>query len=269
MRAMMNTLILSISAIAALVPAAVLPFRHAPARDTVFWLMLAVATAGPALWIWNSLGTGWHTGLAPALWITVFASLVLFALLAFSMREVWRLSPLLMPYLAIIGVLATVWLHQPARPLGGLVPSAWVQFHILVSVLTYGLLTIGAVAGLAVLLQEHALKRKRPSKLTRLLPSVADGERIQVTLLTAGAVILGLGLLSGMAAQFYQTGQLIEVSHKISLSIVTFLIIVVLLAIHIRTGIRGRRAARYFLVAYLLITLAYPGVKFVTDVILT
>jgi ABC-type uncharacterized transport system permease subunit len=269
MRAMMNTLILSISAIAALVPAAVLPFRHAPARDTVFWLMLAVATAGPALWIWNSLGTGWHTGLASALWITVFASLVLFALLAFSMREVWRLSPLLMPYLAIIGVLATVWLHQPARPLDGLVPSAWVQFHILVSVLTYGLLTIGAVAGLAVVLQEYALKRKRPSKLTRLLPSVADGERIQVTLLTAGAGILGLGLLSGMAAQFYQTGQLIEFSHKIALSIVTFLIIVVLVAIHIRTGIRGRRAARYFLVAYLLITLAYPGVKFVTDVILT
>ncbi|CAN0547040.1 unnamed protein product, partial [Laminaria digitata] len=59
-----------------------------------------------------------------------------------------------------------------------------------------------------------------------------------------------------------------EVSHKTALSIATFAIIVFLLAVHIRTGIRGRRAARYVLVAYLLITLAYPGVKFVTDVVL-
>ena len=87
--------------------------------------------------------------------------------------------------------------------------------------------------------------------------------------MTTGAVVLGFGLLSGMAAQYYQTGQLIEFSHKTALSIVTFAIILILLAVHIRTGIRGRRAARYFLVAYLLITLAYPGVKFVTDVILT
>jgi ABC-type uncharacterized transport system permease subunit len=138
-----------------------------------------------------------------------------------------------------------------------------------VSVLTYGLLTIGAMAGLAVMLQERALKLKRPGRLTRILPSVADGERIQVALLTAGAAILGCGLLSGMAAQFFESGHLIEFTHKIALSVLTFVTIVVLLAVHIRTGIRGRRAARYILVAYLLITLAYPGVKFVTDVILT
>ncbi len=35
-----------------------------------------------------------------------------------------------------------------------------------------------------------------------------------------------------------------------------------------QTGIRGRRAARWALLAYLLLTLAYPGVKFVTDVLM-
>lgn len=269
MRPMINTLALSISAVVSLLPAAVLPFRRVPSRDAFYWLTLAVAVAGPALWIWNAFGAGWQTGLAPALWITVFASLALFALLSALMREVWRLTPLLLPYLGIIGGLATIWLHQPSQPLHGFVPSAWVTFHILVSVLTYGLLTIGAVAGLAVVLQERALKRKRPGRLTRLLPSVADGERIQVTLLTAGAAILGCGLLSGMAAQFFQTGALVEFSHKTTLSFATFVIIVILLLVHIRTGIRGRQAGRYFLVAYLMITLAYPGVKFMTDVVLT
>jgi ABC-type uncharacterized transport system permease subunit len=40
-----------------------------------------------------------------------------------------------------------------------------------------------------------------------------------------------------------------------------------LLLVHRRGGISGRRAARYVLFTYLLLTLAYPGVKFVTDVI--
>lgn len=266
---MLNSLTLSISAVITLIPAAILPFRQAPARDSVFWLLLAVAIAGPLVWIWIAFEPGWRTGLAATLWITVAASLVMYGVLTLAMREVWRLAPLLFPYLTVIGIFATIWIQQPERPLAGAAPSAWVQFHILISVLTYALLTIGAVAGLAVVLQEHALKRKRPSKLTRLLPSVADGERIQVALLTAGAAILGCGLLSGMAAQFYLTGELIEFSHKTALSIATFAIIVILLAVHIRTGIRGRRAARYVLVAYLLITLAYPGVKFVTDVVLT
>ena len=44
--------------------------------------------------------------------------------------------------------------------------------------------------------------------------------------------------------------------------------LVVLLIADRRTGVRGRRAARYVLLAYLLLTLAYPGVKFVTDVVL-
>lgn len=260
---------LSLSAVAALVPAALLPFRRDPARDTVFWLLLAVAVVGPAVWIWISFDTGWHTGLASALWITVTASLVLFVALAALMRDAWRLAPLLLPYMVVIGGLATIWLHQPERPLAVATPSVWVQFHIVVSVMTYALLTIGAIAGLAVTLQERALKRKRPSRLTRILPSVADGERIQVSLLAAGAVILGCGLVSGMAAQYFESGQLVEFSHKIALSVLTFVTIVILLAVHIRTGIRGRRVARYILVAYLLITLAYPGVKFVTDVVLT
>jgi len=33
--------------------------------------------------------------------------------------------------------------------------------------------------------------------------------------------------------------------------------------------VRGRQAARGILLAYLLLTLAYPGVKFVTDVLMS
>jgi ABC-type uncharacterized transport system permease subunit len=45
-------------------------------------------------------------------------------------------------------------------------------------------------------------------------------------------------------------------------------VIGILLLARYRNGIRGRRAARLALLAYLLLTLAYPGVKFVTDVLI-
>lgn len=266
---MATTLLLSFSALAALLPATLLPYRQSPVRDGVFWLLLAVAVAGPLLWIWIAFAPGWRTGLASALWITVAASLVLFAILSGIMREAWRLAPLLLPYLFVIGCIATIWLQQPERALLSDAPSAWIRFHIAVSVATYAFLTIGAIAGLAVMLQERALKNKRPGGFTRLLPSVAGAEAIQVRLLFGGAAILGCDLLSGIAAQYFLTGDYIQLNHKVAFSLVTFAIIAVLLAIHALTGVRGRRAARYVLVAYLFMTLAYPGVKFVTDVVLT
>ncbi|HCH57633.1 MAG TPA: hypothetical protein DEV64_11150, partial [Rhodospirillaceae bacterium] len=201
-------------------------------------------------------------------WITIAASLFVFGVLSALMREVWRLAPLLLPYMMLLAAVATLWIDQPGRPMVDQAPTVWVQFHILISVVTYGLLTIGAISGFAVVLQERALKRKKPGGFVRMLPSVADGEQIQVSLLAMGGAVLACGLLSGMAAEFFQSGELIVLKHKTALSLMTFAVIMVLLLMHARTGIRGRRAARYFLASYLLITLAYPGVKFVTDVVL-
>ena len=58
------------------------------------------------------------------------------------------------------------------------------------------------------------------------------------------------------------------INHKTVLSLVAFVVIGILLVAHFRTGIRGRRASRLVLLAYLLLTLGYPGVKFVTDILL-
>ena len=85
----------------------------------------------------------------------------------------------------------------------------------------------------------------------------------------ASAIVLGCGLVSGMASQYFVDGSLFPFDHKAVLSLIALAVIIVLLVVHRRTGIRGRRAARIVLLAYLLLTLAYPGVKFVTDVLLS
>ena len=270
----MEDLLFSLSALAALLPAAFVALRRRDGgrgeegRDTTFWLTLAVAVTGPLVWAFSNMSGTWQTGLSTTLWVTIAASMIIFAAITVLNDNAWRLTPLLIPYMTVLAVLAIFWQHAPeSHPLMNN-PGSWVKAHILISVATYALVTIAAVAALAAFLQERALKTKRPTPLSRMLPSVAESESLLVRLLIIGEVVLGLGLATGMATQYQETGSFINWGHKAILSLSAFSIIAILLAAHFNSGVRGRRVTRFVLLAYLLLTLGYPGVKFVTDVLI-
>jgi len=46
------------------------------------------------------------------------------------------------------------------------------------------------------------------------------------------------------------------------------LVIAIILFLQERTGVRGKIAVRFIMFAYLLLTLAYPGVKFVAQIVI-
>lgn len=263
--------LLSVAALSALVPAALAPVIRPPSgdgRDSTFWLLLGVAIAGPLLWVIVELGPNWRTGLAAALWLSIATSLVLFAIVAATQPVASRLAPLLLGYLFLLGVLATIWQHAPERPMASDPPPVWLQAHILVAVIAYGLLTLAAVAGAGVFVQERALKQKKLTAFSRQLPSIAEGEKLLARLLTASEIVLAVALVTGMIIGWLERRALLRLDHKTVLSLLTFAVIALLLWLHHGGGISGRRAARYVLFAYLLLTLGYPGVKFVTDVIM-
>ncbi len=265
---MPENLIFNLSAIVALLPSALLPLRRDHGRDLLFWLVLLVAVAGPLILVLASMASAWRTDLSMTLWVTVAATMIVFAATAAVTREGWRLTQLISSYMACLGILAIIWSQAQHKPIPADAPSGWIGAHITVSVVTYALVTLAAVAALAAFLQERALKRKHPTTLTRLLPSVADCESLLVRLLVLGELVLALGLATGMALQHEETGSLLVFDHKTVLTVTTFAVIGVLLWAHFKTGLRGRKAARIVLLAYLLLTLGYPGVKFVTDVIM-
>jgi ABC-type uncharacterized transport system permease subunit len=260
-------LVMNLSALVALLPAC-LAAQRAGARDWLFWSTLTLAVVVPALTVLGLMGGAWRTGLGAALWLTIAACLVLFAVLALASRTAARLAPLLLPYLLVLGVLATAF-GEPAEPLfAPAAPAAWVVLHIVLSITTYALLTLAAVAGFGVLLQERALKQRQPTGLSRLLPAMADGDRLQWRLLVGSVVVLALGVATGMATEHFDRGVLLRLDHKTLFSLLTLVLVVGLVIAHHRSGLRGRRAARLVLLAYILLSLAYLGVKFVTDVLI-
>ncbi len=264
-----NNLMLSLTAMIALVPASVLPYRRTSQRpDLLFWAVLGAAVAGPVSFTLVQLVDTWKTGLGVALWVSIAASISIFAAICVFAREAWRLTPLLLPYLCLLALLAIVWGEAPQANRPAVRPDAWLLVHIVVSIATYALCTLAAMAGAAVVIEERALKRKRTTRLIGILPPLAEAEALQIRLLAAAEVVLGAGVVTGIALQYLNSGNLLAFDHKTVLSLLAFAVIAALLLIHHYTGLRGQRAARLVLLAYLLLTLAYPGVKFVTDVLM-
>jgi len=259
----------SLAALMALLPSGIYCFRHADVRrPAAYWTLLAVAVAGPGAWALAQVSGGWRADFSSALWITIAATMALFFVMAMALKDAWRLTPLLILYMLLLGFLAMIWQHASERGPGTVGPDGWVSLHIAVSVLTYAFATLAALAALAAFLQERALKLKRPTKLTHKLPSVADSDRLLVRLLTLAALVLAFGVLSGMTTLYLETGRIFVFDHKSVFSVAALGLIIALLLAHARTGLRGRRVARLVLAAYLLLTLGYPGVKFVTDVLM-
>lgn len=269
MRAMLQEWTPQITALIGLLPLSAAALSGRLRSGGLFWLMLGAALIGPVALVGAHLMAGWQSGLSANLWASVAITLVIFALVCVFRPGTYRLSALLLPYLGLLELLAIVFSHAPAVEALNMSALAWFRAHVLLAVGSYGMLTVAAIAGFAVLLQEGALKRHNPQGwASNTLPPLAEAEDLQIRLLIWAAVLMGAAMASGAANEFLETGHLLVLNHKILLSFLAFALILGLLVLHHRTGFRGRRAARLLLAGYLLLTLAYPGVKFVRDVII-
>lgn len=269
---MSNALTFNLAAMIAILPCLIGALKgDGAARNARFWVLLAVAVTGPFIWSVVFLSGGWRTDLSSALWVSISAGLLIYAVGAVFSHDVARLAPLFLALNFLLAVFATIGEALEHKGGGVLPPDeahGWLWVHIPVSVATYALLAIAAVAAFAALLQERALKRKQPLRLVPGLPAVLDCEGVTVRFLWLSETVLAIGLVSGIAVNATMGHPLLTFDHKIVFALGAFVTIAILLGLHHRSGIRGRRAARWVLAAYLLVTLAYPGVKFVTDVVM-
>ena len=224
--------LLSLTALIALVPATLAPFRRSAERDCVFWIVWAVAVVGAALWVFVRQSVGWGTGLSTALWLTIFTCLLLYGVVCLLNEDAWRLSPLLLPYLLVLGLLATIWSQVPEKSLEGVAPLAWIRMHIFVSVATYGLVTLAAISALAAAIQIRALRSKKRDRLSSILPAVSSSERLLVQLLVTSEIVLVMGLMTGMAALYFKSGQVMTFDHKSALAVLVFIVLAILLLLH-------------------------------------
>lgn len=261
---------LHLAAIASLVPLTGHAFMRRQ-RGRAFWVFVSFATCAFLYWVIFRLGLASAFSFSGTLDLIVVGTLLAFMAASLFWRDAAALIPLVLIYclpLALISLLTDVIGPggHASGPTAAVMADAWFWVHILLAVGAFSLLTIAALAGGAVWLRERQLKARRHSDFVSRLPPVAAAEALQFHLLQISAILLAAGLATGMATTYVETGSLLILDHKNVLSFTGFALILLMLLAHNRFGLRGRKAVRLLLIAWLMLTLGFPGVKFVSEI---
>lgn len=140
------------------------------------------------------------------------------------------------------------------------------QAHVMMSMLAYSMLGIGAALAVLITFQDRRLRQRRPTGWLQVLPAMETLEQTLFAAITLGFILLSLAVFSGLV--FVENLFAQHLVHKTVLSITAWLIFAVLLFGRWRWGWRGRRAIHWTLAGFAFLVLAYFGSKFVLEAVL-
>ncbi len=141
-----------------------------------------------------------------------------------------------------------------------------VKSHILVSLLSYGLLTVGAIVAVFALIHERRLRSGRLLDGNRFFAPLETMESLLFGIAATGFAGLLLAIVSGAAFVNNLFAQ--HLVHKTVFSLMALGVFGALLLGRHFAGWRGRLAVQLYLGGFFLLFLAYFGTRFVLEQIL-
>jgi ABC-type uncharacterized transport system permease subunit len=223
--------------------------------------LLAAWLLHGALLAWGLLGDPPRFGFAPALSVTAWLVLTVYAVerqMFPQLQARWALAGL--GSMAVLLALA-----YPGAPLH-VSASPWLPLHWALGISSYGLFAAAVVhAWLMTRAERHIRQASDPHAGLPLLTL----ERLTFRFATAGFILLSATLFAGLLfsdALYGKSG--IRWDHKTVFSILAWGVFACLLLGRLRFGWRGRKAVRVLYVGAMLLLLAYAGSRFVLEVVL-
>jgi len=189
--------------------------------------------------------------------------ILILLLLATLKYPVENLLIIIMPLGAIFIILRFISSHHfylsEQLPFG-------LETHIILSILSYSLLSIAAVQACLLYIQERHIRNRHPGGFIRALPPLETMESLLFHIITIGFVILSFSLVTGI---FYLNNIFEQhLVHKTLLSILGWITFAILLWGRHQFGWRGRTAIKWTISGFVLLMLAYFGSQFVLQLIL-
>lgn len=148
-------------------------------------------------------------------------------------------------------------------------------WHIAISMLAYGTLTMAAFHAVLMTIQEsrlhmHAGPRSqgRIAAIIDHLPALLTMEKLLFRLISFGFVLLTLTVLSGVVFSEQLFGQAFKWDHKTAFTMLSWVLFGALLIGRRWQGWRGKTALSFTLSGFATLLLAYVGSRFVLEVVL-
>jgi ABC-type uncharacterized transport system permease subunit len=129
------------------------------------------------------------------------------------------------------------------------VRNTWLIVHIVLALLGYAALLFTAIAAIAYLLQERALKKKQPRALYRIFPPLGMLDELISRSLGAGFVFITVSIVIIIVWASNSYGSRWVDNGLISTSVITWGIYLALIFFRVSAGWRGRKAAILAIVA--------------------
>jgi ABC-type uncharacterized transport system permease subunit len=222
------------------------------------WVLLLAWFLHALVLGWTILGESPRFGFAPALSVTAWLVLTVYAVEREMFPQLparWALAGLGAAAVLLAAAFPGTPLHVAASPL--------LPLHLALGVASYGLFAAAAV---------HAWLMRRAERSIRQAADPHAGmplltlERLTFRFAGAGFVVLSATLLAGIV--FRESLGDWHWDHKTVFSVLAWAAFALLLLGRARFGWRGRTAVRVLYTGSLLLLLAYVGSRFVLEVIL-
>ena len=164
----------------------------------------------------------------------------------------------------LAAVIMIIAIQVPSRPLpaNNIFNSFWLIAHVIAVFIGNASFTLACGAGVLYLLQERAIKSKKPGFFFKRLPSL---ERIDATgyaCIIIGFSMLTLGLVTGLIYAKSVWGRFWSWDPKEIWSGITWLLYAALLHGRISLGWRGRKAAIMAIIGFAVLLFTFIGVNF-------
>lgn len=212
----------------------------------------------------DGLQFGFAVSISWTLWLAVLLLWV----------ESWfqRLPPIMRGIFLVATVAAVLPLFFPGRMLTSSVDGVF-RVHLLLAMLAYSTLTLAAASALMMIAMEKALHQTKNFSIDKPgwwqgLPPLIGLDQMLVRVVFIGFVLISLTLLSGMAVGLERGYGLLRFDHKTVFTLLSWCAALALLLGHRWWGWRGRVAARWTLVGFVSLLMAYVGSSFVLEVLL-
>ena len=123
------------------------------------------------------------------------------------------------------------------------VRGTWLVVHISLVLAGYAALLLTAVAAVAYLIQERRLKTKQAGRLFERLPPLATLDRMISNSLGVGFAFITLGVVFGVTWAYIESGTRWIGEARVTLSLITWILVLVMMFLRASAGWRGRKAA--------------------------
>lgn len=164
--------------------------------------------------------------------------------------------------LSLIFIMAAAHMPSKAPVAPSEISSIWIPIHSTLLILGYAAFSLACAAGVAYLIQEHQLKAKKLNAMFHRLPNLEVLDDWSHRSLTIGFPLFTVGLVIGALWAIQTSGPEMLLRLKELLALATWLLYAVLLHGRLVLGWRGRKAATFSIVGFVVILFTFVGINF-------